>query len=71
MKGGSYISGILDDSVLDPDLNTAIPLPKDIVANEENKTLQVDSEKMKLDIKYDKKYIGKDGKTYFVVDMLK
>ena len=71
LKDGSYISGILDDSVLDPDLNTAIPLPKDIVANEENKTLQVDSEKMKLDIKYDKKYIGKDGKIYFVVDMLK
>ncbi|MEC2075316.1 hypothetical protein [Metabacillus fastidiosus] len=71
LKGGSYISGVLDDSVLDPDFNTAIPLPKDIVINEENTTLQVDSERMKLDIKYDKKYIGKDGKTYFVVDMLK
>ncbi|MEA0563451.1 hypothetical protein [Lysinibacillus irui] len=71
LKGGSYISGVLDDSVLDPEFFTAIPLPKNIVKNEENKTLQVDSEIMKLDIKYDKKYIGKDGKTYFVVDMLK
>lgn len=71
LKDGSYILGVVDDSVLAPDMNTAISLPKDVVINEENKTLQVDSEKMKLDIKYDKKYIGKDGKTYFVVDMLK
>ena len=71
LKGGSYINGILDDSVLDPGFNTVIPLPKDVVINEKNATLQAHSKIMKLDIKYDKKYIGNDGKTYFVVDMLK
>lgn len=71
LKGGSYILGLLDDSVLPSGFNSVIPLPKDIVINEENATLQAHSEIMKLDIKYDKKYIGKDGKTYFVVDMLK
>ncbi|MHB0801923.1 hypothetical protein PVK73_20385 [Bacillus thuringiensis] len=71
LKGGSYILGSLDEPFLNPDLTKIIPLPKNIIVDKENDTLQAISETIELNVKYDAKYVGKDGKTYYVVDVNK
>ncbi|MHB0802854.1 hypothetical protein PVK73_25760 [Bacillus thuringiensis] len=71
LKGGSYIWGTLDETFLNPAYDKIIPLPKNVIFDEENTTLQATSETIELNMKYDSKHIGKDGKTYYIVDINK